>query len=72
MKNIEALEKRLWGKNFTKRLNWRGNSWRQNLRRATQNSDDISGIVYILLTFSSVGRFAVLGISVSSESIIGD
>jgi hypothetical protein len=34
MKNIEALEKRLWSRNFTKRLNWRGNVWRQNLRSA--------------------------------------
>jgi len=23
-----------WSKNFTKRLNWRGNGWRQNLRSA--------------------------------------
>jgi hypothetical protein len=37
MEDIEALEKRLWSRSFTKRLNWRGDSWRQNLRSATQN-----------------------------------
>ena len=34
MKNINAIEKRLLSRSFTKRLNWRGNGWRQNLRSA--------------------------------------
>jgi hypothetical protein len=29
MENIEALEKRLWSRNFTKQLNWSGRGWRQ-------------------------------------------
>ena len=31
-------------RNFTKRLNWRGNNWRQNLCSATQNTNDVRGI----------------------------
>jgi len=30
-------------RNFTKRLNWRGNGWRQNLCGATQNTNDVRG-----------------------------
>jgi len=44
MENIEALEKRLWNRNSTKRLNGRANGWRQNLRSGTQNTTDVSGI----------------------------
>ncbi len=32
-----------WSRNFTKRLNWCGNGWRQNLRSATQNTNDVRG-----------------------------
>ena len=33
-----------WSRNFTKPLSWRGNGWRQSLRRAAQNANNISGI----------------------------
>jgi len=29
-----------WSRNFTKQLNWPGNGWRQNLRSATQNTNE--------------------------------
>lgn len=38
-------------KSSTKRLNCRGNGCRQRLHSATQNTNDVSGIVYILLPF---------------------
>jgi len=43
MENIGALEKRLWSRSSTKRLNWRENGWKRNLRSATQNTNDASG-----------------------------
>ena len=67
MENINAPEKRLLSRNFAKRLNWRENGWRQNLRSvgeiinfrfdvlcATQNTNDVSknrGTVHISLPF---------------------
>ncbi|GEM_PF-4576963 len=44
MEKIEVLEKNCWNRSSTKRLNWHENDWRQNLRSAKQNTDDVRGI----------------------------
>ena len=63
-----ALEKRLWSRSSTKRLNLHENGWRQNLRSGTQNTTDVSGIKWIggYYTFYCLlalgDRYAVAGI----------